>query len=217
MPRNFVGLAALIMVVVALYGRSALGEDISTSGWRLWPDQAATWKDDKLYLPAEARLDQMPINPPSGGWGALTVARRIAVTLPSTVEEHDWGKLALRPYAKNEAQAGPRTDLPNGNYLGVSWWWREISAPRFKPGQRVIVSFRGGRLRREVYCNQKLCGYTIMTELPFTADITDAVESGQPAQLAIRITNPGGQLDWLDFGCSRFSWGKYLFPPSHGF
>ena len=59
------------------------------------------------------------------------------------------------------------------------------------------------RVRSEVYCNGKLCGYSIMTELPFTADITDAVKPGQPGRLAIRITNPGGHFDWLDFGAVR--------------
>jgi len=196
---------------------SLQAEDISTSGWRLWPDRAAAWKDDTLYLPAEVKLNQMPINPPTGGWPALNDQCGIPVTLPSTVEEHFWGSFGTRPYSHEEAQRGPGTSFGNGNYLGVSWWWREIHIPKFKPGQRIIVSIRGARLRSEVYCNGKLCGYSIMTELPFQADLTDAVKSGQPAQLAIRITNPGGHLDWIDFGSSRFTWGKYTFPPSRGF
>jgi hypothetical protein len=192
-------------------------EDISGSGWRLWPDQEAAWKSDTLYLPSEVKLDQMPVNPPTGGWQALNGQQGIPVTLPSTVEEHYWGKFGTRPYTKNEAQRGAGTSFPNGNYLGVSWWWREIQIPDFKPGQRLVVSFRGARLRAEVYCNGKLCGYTIMTELPFNADLTDAVKPGQTAQLAIRITNPGGHLDWIDFAQMIIRWGKYTLPPSHGF
>ncbi|HVU08349.1 MAG TPA: glycoside hydrolase family 2 TIM barrel-domain containing protein [Verrucomicrobiae bacterium] len=192
-------------------------EDISTSGWRLWPDREAAWTNDTLYLPAEVNFAQMPVNPPTGGWKVLNDQQGISVTLPTTVEEHFWGKFGTRPYAHNEAQRGPSTSFPNGNYLGVSWWWREIQIPKFKKGQYVVVSFRGARLRAEVYCNGKLCGYTIMTELPFQADLTDAVKPGQTAQLAIRITNPGGNLDWIDFGSSRINWGKYTLPPSHGF
>jgi hypothetical protein len=195
----------------------ASAKDISTSDWRLWPDRAATWKDETLYLPSEVKLNEMPVNPPTGGWRVLNDEKGIPVTLPSTVEEHYWGKFGTRPYAKNEAQKGAQTSFPNGNYLGVSWWWREIEIPKFKAGQRVIVSIRGARLRSEVYCNGKLCGYSIMTELPFQADLTNAVKPGQKTQLAIRITNPGGHLDWIDFGSSRFTWGKYTFPPSHGF
>src|SRR5260221_357214 len=213
------------LLSVALFGALATSfapapaEDISGSGWKLWPDQQAAWKDDTLYLPSEVDLGKMPVNPPTGGWEALNAQQGVDVTLPTTVEEHFWGKLngGPRPYAHNEAQKGEKTSFPNGNYLGVSWWWKQVQVPDFKPGQRVVVTFRGARLRAEVYCNGKLCGYTIMTELPFTADLTDAVKPGQPAQLAVRITNPGGHLDWIDFGSSRFDWGKYHFPPSRGF
>jgi beta-galactosidase len=206
-----------LLLTLAAFSSPVSGEDISTSGWRLWPDQQATWKDDAIYLPSEVHLDQMPANPPTGGWQTLDDKQGVPVTLPTTVEEHYWGKFGTRPYSNFEAQRGPGTSFPNGNYLGVSWWWRQIQVPDFKPGQRVTVSFRGARLRAEVYCNGKLCGYTIMTELPFTADLTNAVKPGQPAQLEVRITNPGGHLDWIDFASSRINWGKYTLPPSHGF
>jgi hypothetical protein len=210
-------LLSLLLISLTVRLSPAFAEDISTSGWRLWPDREAAWKEDALYLPAEVRLNQMPANPPTGGWQQLDDKLGVPVALPTTVEEHFWGKFGTRPYAHNEAQRGPGTSFENGNYLGVSWWWREIQIPKFKTGQRVIVSIRGARLRSEVYCNGKLCGYNIMTELPFQADLTDAVKPGQKTQLAIRITNPGGHLDWIDFGSSRFTWGKYTFPPSHGF
>ncbi len=207
--------AALALIFPALLVCRAA--DISNSGWRLWPDTNAVWQNDSIYLPDEVDLKRLPINPPTGGWGALNDRQGISVALPGTVEEHFWGKFGLRPYTKSEAQRGAGTSFQNGNYPGVSWWWREIPVPKFKHGQRVIVSFRGARLRAEVYCNGKLSGYTIMTELPFQADITDAVKSGGKAQLAVRITNPGGHLDWIDFAQMRIKWGKYFLPPSHGF
>jgi beta-galactosidase len=191
--------------------------DISGSGWRLWPDRDATWQDDDIYLPAEVNLSKIKVNPPTGGWKVLDAHEGINVTLPSTVEEHYWGKFGRRPYTKNEAQRGKGTAFGNGNYLGVSWWWRNVQVPQFKPGQRVLVWFRGARLRSEVYCNGKLCGYSIMGELPFQADITDAVKPGETTRLAVRITNPGGHLDWIDFAQMRIKWGKYFLPPSHGF
>src|SRR5260221_8791886 len=180
--------AFLAMALVAPLCRVS-AEDISASGWRLWPDREAAWTNDTLYLPAEVKLNQMPVNPPTGGWQALNGEQGVPVALPTTVEEHFWGNFGTRPYAKNEAQKGPRTSFPNGNYLGVSWWWREIEIPQFKSGQRIIVSIRGARLRSEVYCNGKLCGYSIMTELPFQADLTDAVKPGQKAQIATSISN----------------------------
>jgi beta-galactosidase len=218
-------LLAILFVFLYSYSQTAkktqsvktLSTDISTSYWRLWPDTAAEWKNDDIYLPSEVNLDKMKVNAPTGGWKALTNDQGINVTLPSTVEEHYWGKFGRRPYTKNEAQRGKGTSFGNGSYLGVSWWWRPVVVPQFKAGQRIVVSFRGARLRSEVYCNGKLCGYTIMGELPFQADITDAVKPGQTAQIAVRITNPGGNLDWIDFAQMRIQWGKYFLPPSHGF
>jgi len=191
--------------------------DLSKSGWRLWLDTKAAWENDTLYLPSEVDLSRLPVNPPTGGWSVLGAQQGIGVQLPTTVEEHYWGKLGTRPYNQYEAQRGPVTSFQNGNYKGVSWWYRPVQVPNFKAGQRVVVSFRGARLRAEVYCNGKLCAYTIMGELPFEADLTDAVKPGQAAQLAVRITNPGGHFDWLDFGSARLYWGKYMFPPSRGF
>jgi beta-galactosidase len=212
---RYIGFLVVTTLVTLLLPASA--EDISTSGWRLWLDHDARWQADELFLPDEVNLAEMPVNIPTGGWETLSGQQGIEVTLPSTVEEHYWGKFGTRPYTKHEAQRGAGTSFPNGNYLGVSWWWREISVPNFEQGQRVVVSFRGARLRAEVYCNGKLCGYTIMTELPFHADITDAVKPGQNAKLAVRITNPGGHLDWIDFAQMQIQWGKYILPPSRGF
>ncbi len=206
------GLAAL-----AICHGPLRAEDISKSGWRLWLDPQAAWKDDTLYLPSEVQLDKLPVNPPTGGWNVLGESQGISVTLPTTVEEHYWGQEGTRPYGKLEAQRGPLTSFPNGAYQGVSWWWRDIQIPDFKPGQRIGVSFRGARLRSEVYCNGQMCGYSIMTELPFTADLTKAVKPGATARLAVRITNPGGAYDWIDFCQERIEWGKYTLPPSHGF
>jgi beta-galactosidase len=216
---SIVRYASFIIALQIMAGliHSASAEDISISGWRLWLDREAHWQDDALFLPDEVDVAKLPVNIPTGGWEVLSDQQGLAVTLPSTVEEHYWGKFGTRLYTKHEAQRGADTSFPNGNYLGVSWWWREISAPKFKRGQRMVVSFRGARLRAEVYCNGKLCGYTIMTELPFQADITDAVKPGQKAQLAVRITNPGGNLDWIDFAQMQIRWGQYILPPSRGF
>jgi len=216
-PKMSVRTHALVLLAFLAPLAKSQSADISHSGWRLWLDREANWQTDSLYLPSEVDLTKLPINPPTNGWGALSKEAGIPVTLPTTVEEHYWGKLGLRPYSPFEAQRGKDTSFPVGNYLGVSWWWRDIAVPKFRPGQRIVVSFRGARLRSEVYCNQRLAGYTIMSELPFEADITDDVTSGKPAQLALRITNPGGHFDWLDFASARLNWGKYTLPPSRGF
>src|SRR5271170_6871549 len=98
--KRFLPLIALLGALVA--APSALhANDISGSGWRLWPDREAAWQNDTLYLPSDVRLADMPVNPPTGGWQVLNDQQGIPVTLPSTVEEHYWGAFGTRPYDKH--------------------------------------------------------------------------------------------------------------------
>lgn len=195
---------------------SANPNTLPDSGWRLWPDTKAAWQSDTVYLPEEVHLDRLPVNPPTGGWGALTAGQGIPVTLPSTVEQHFWGKFGLRPYT-GEEYINPDTDpqVKNGNYKGVSWWWRPLAVPDSFQGKTVILHIRGARMRAEVYLNQKLVGYSLMEETGFDCDVSKAIRPGQVNQLAIRITNPGGRMDWGDWNGD--TWGKTTFHPGHGF
>ena len=185
-------------------------------GWRLWPDTKAAWREDAVYLPADVHLDDLPRNAPTGGWPVLTTTRGIPVTLPSTVEQHFWGKFGMRPYTGGEyVSAGDDPQVKNGNYIGVSWWWRPIAVPPAFAGKTVILHIRGARQRAEVYLNQRLVGYSMMEETGFDCDVSKAMRPGQVNQLAIRITNPGGRLDWGDWMSQ--TWGKVTFHPGHGF
>ena len=154
----------------------------------------------------------MPVNPPTGGWSVLNDSAGIGVSLPATVEEYYFGKAP----ARTARSTRPRDIVAaDGNYLGVSWWYRPFTPPALRPGERLIFSFPAGRLRSEVYVNGKLVGYSIISEAPFTADATDAINPAGPNLLAVRITNPGGRLDWMDF--LSFRWGKYTLPATHAF
>ena len=97
----------------------------------------------------------------------------------------------------------------------MSWWYRPFTPPALRPGERLVFYFPAGRLRSEVYVNGKLAGYSIISEAPFTADATDAINPGGTNLLAVRITNPGGRLDWMDF--IPMTWGKYTLPATHAF
>jgi len=187
---------------------------IPDTGWRLIIDQKAIWKEEAIFLPQDVDLQSLPVNAPSGGW--TTLSDGLEVTLPTTVEQHYWGKFGSRPYTSDEYRYADDDPVPqNGAYVGVSWWVKDIEIPVAAKGQRALLAVRGARLRAEVYLNQKLVGYSIVSELPIDCDITEAMRPGEKNQLAIRITNPGGRYDWKDSG--TVNWGKVKLYPGHGF
>ncbi|MGH1558672.1 hypothetical protein ACRAWD_15255 [Caulobacter segnis] len=73
----------------------------------------------------------MPVNPPTGGWDALASGEAIAVTLPTTVEQHFWGRVRHAALWRGRISPTPRDDdVPRyGAYKGVSWWSRTIDIP----------------------------------------------------------------------------------------
>ena len=187
---------------------------VPDDGWQLVIDRAAQWQSDEIFLPEDVRLDKLPVHAPTGGWASLKTG--LAVTLPTTVEQHYWGQFGSRPYAPDEYRYADDDPVPqNGAYVGVSWWVKDIAIPAAARGKRVILTVRGARQRAEVFLNEKLVGYSILAELPFDCDLTSAMKPGATNQLAIRITNPGGRYDWKDSG--NITWGKVKFYPGHGF
>jgi hypothetical protein len=190
--------------------------EIPDTGWKLWIDREARYLDDRIFLPSDVNLATLPVNPPTGGWNTLDTAGALTVTLPTTVEEHLWGKFGERPYTADEYRYAETDPVPqNGAYRGVSWWYRSIDIPAAAPGKRVMLHIRGARMRAEIYLNEKLVGYSIMSELPIDCDLTGAMQPGQPNRLAIRITNPGGRYDWRD--STTMQWGAAKLFLSHGF
>ena len=188
--------------------------------WNLWIDEVAPWQDDEIFLPEDVDLKKLPVNPPSGGWQSLYArtsgTNYRSVTLPTTVEQYFWGKFGLRPYTPEEYRFAASDPAPqNGAYRGVSWWWRNVEIPASMKDKRILLHIRGARMRAEVYLNGKLTGYSIMEELPFECDLTEAASPGGTNHLAIRITNPGGRYDWVDG--TVIHWGKVDVYRSHGF
>jgi len=202
------------------------GALIPDEGWHLWLDHKAEWKNDEIFLPEDITQDAdgvirgkgkpLPVNVPTGGWEATSVAASKEVTLPSTVEQHYWGAFGHRPYTPDEYRYAADDPVPqNGAYIGVSWWHREIDIPASMQGKRIFLHVRGARLRAEVYLNKKLVGYSIMEELPFECDLTHAADPGGLNIIGIRITNPFGRYDWVD-GLNA-QWGAVKLYRSHGF
>ena len=174
---------------------------LNGSGWKLWMDKEATWKNDQLYLPNEINdISVLPVNVPTGGWQILkkpSVGHSVSV--PGTVEQ----------YFTSTAEPRPE------HQTGVSWWWRTIRIPEDMRGRRIKIYFESVRMRAEVYLDGRLVAYDLVGESPFDADITDAVRYGKEQILAVRVTNPGGNFHWQDF--TVMHWGNYLIPPGRGF
>lgn len=213
--KRFITLSSFIFVFLHGSAPAQTTVAVPDTGWHLWLDRKTAWEHDSLYLPADVNLSRLPTNPPTGGWKTLDDSAGIRVTLPSTVEEHFWGTQGFRRYRDEYFYEGDDSSVTNGNYRGVSWWWRSIDIPGSFKGKHVVLFIRGERLRAEVYCNSILVGYNIITETSFRCDITAAVRPGKRNVLAIRITNPGGRLDWLDTQLT--TWGSQSFHKSHGF
>lgn len=171
--------------------------DLSGAGWELWLDRAATWQDDALHFPTPA-VASLPVNVPTGGWDALAAASRTAVSVPGTVEQY----------------LPPATGL-DGNITGVSWWSRKFELPAGPASRRVLLRFESVRERAEIFVNRRLVGYDIVGSTPLEVDITDAIGAGGVGELAVRVTDPAGNMDWRDSRPMR--WGKQALPLSHGF
>ncbi|HEY1717387.1 MAG TPA: PA14 domain-containing protein [Verrucomicrobiae bacterium] len=187
------GLTLLAMPVCASQPR--VETDLSGSGWKLWLDKNAKWENDGLFLPP-VDVARLPVNPPTGGWDVLNSAKDVSV--PGTVEEY------LHP-----------GNGPAGDIKGVSWWTRTFKIPEAGSPRRLILHFDAVRLRAEIFVNWKLVGYDVVGNTPFDVDITGAVKPGEECELAVRVTDPGGNFDWRD--SAPFMWGTNTIPMSHGF
>jgi len=193
---SIIGLVVLGLVGVAR-AESRVETDLSGQGWKLWYDQAAMWTNDALYLPP-ANVSQMAVHPPTGGWMALASKTVKDVEVPGTLEEYC------------QTKPGPAGDL-----TGVSWWFRAVHIPEANSPRKLRLRFDSARYRSEVFINQKLAGYDLVGNTPFEVDISDFAHPGETVQLAVRVTDPGGNFDWKDW--MTIDWGTNKVPGSHGF
>lgn len=171
--------------------------DLSGPGWKLRADREAAWEHDELFLPP-VDLAQLPTNPPTGGWTTLDTGDALAAAVPGTAEEY------LQ-----------KTPGPAGDLRGVTWWWRDVTAPPAAGPRRLVLRFESTRQRAEVYIDGRLAGYDLIGNTPFDVDLTGRVAPGQTFRLSVRITDPGGNHDWRDGATIR--WGRYQLAGSHGF
>ncbi len=186
-----------LLFVIAVKAQNKVETNLSGKGWKLWYDKNATWKDEELYLP-NTDIAKIKTYIPTGGWSSFNAPDAKDVSVPGTLEEYF------------QEKSGPEGDLK-----GVSWWYRKVQIPNTPSSNRLLLRFEAARYRSEVFINQKLAGYDLTGNTPFEVDITAFAKPGETVQLAVRITDPGGNYDWRDG--DMVTWGKYKVPGSHAF
>ncbi len=186
-----------VLLCTCLFAQNRMVTDLSGSGWKLWKDADSSWKQDDVYLPP-VDISKLPIHAPTGGWDALASAEALNVNVPGTAEEY------LQ-----------KISGPEGDIKGVSWWYRTIQIPTTESKRKLLLRFESARYRSEVFINHQLVGYDLIGNTPFEVDITKAAKAGGAVQLAVRITDPGGNFDWGDG--DNIKWGKVNVTGSHGF
>jgi beta-galactosidase len=194
------GWLSIVLIASAVRGIAEDGRQetmLSGSGWHLWHDKESPWKDDPLFLPP-VDLAKVPVNAPTGGWEALERNAGLAAAVPGTAEEY--------------LQTVPG---PEGDLNGVSWWWRAVQIPAANTPRRLTLHFEAVRQRAEIYVNRRLVGYDLIGNSPFDVDLTGVAQPGETIQLAVRVTDPGGNLDWRDG--ATITWGKNRLLGSHAF
>lgn len=192
--------------------------DLSGSGWKLMLDEKASWEKDDLYIRHDPSglfkrhdhdldpdksgtipLSALPVNPPTGGWNMLSQAGALNVSVPGTVEEYLWNR-----------DGTPQEN--KGDYVGVSWWWRDLSVPSELEGKTFLLDFESVNRRAEVFVDGELVAYDLIGNTPFRFDITPFVTPGRTQRLAVRVTDIGGFFGWADN--PSIVWGARQSPDS---
>ncbi|MCX6309276.1 MAG: hypothetical protein NTY32_10765 [Bacteroidia bacterium] len=172
--------------------------NLTGDGWRVWLDSTAVWKTDSLYLPQQFDCAKLPINTPSCGWSELFTSKGIVAKIPACFEEL-FGQ-----------------GNPSWRYHGVGWFAKEIDIPAEWKNKTIRMYVGMYRQRLEIYVNEKLVGYDVIAETPYSCDISLYIRAGKKNRIAFRITNPGGQRGWSDEHHTTWD-SKYVLIPGHDF
>lgn len=190
-------LALCLLSAAILPAQTRKGFEVSGDNWYLWQDKDAAWKAEEPVFTYQEAL-ALPQAAPTKGWDILTSSQALKVTVPGTAEQYIM-----------------EVPGPEGDIKGVCWWTTNFKAPVFGKGEKVVLKFGSANIRAEVFVNRKLADYQIVANTPFVTDITPFIKSGADVELAVRITDAGGNLDWRD--SAIIPWGKDALPPDHSF
>lgn len=84
---------------------------------------------------------------------------------------------------------GPETAKMRHNYIGVGWYKRTIRVPNGTKDQRYFLKFGGVYRDVRVWVNGFQVGYHLGYVSQFEFDVTPCLESGQSAEITLRVNS----------------------------
>lgn len=136
-----------------------------------------SWK--ALNGPWEFALD------PAGEW-----------TDPSDVV---WDRIIIVPFSPET----PKSGIGDTGFYRACWYRRFFTAPKVKPGERVLLHFGAVDYAATVFIRGTLCGRHVGGYTPFTIDVTEFLSEEGPQEVVVRaeddpldLAKPRGKQDW---------------------
>ncbi len=129
--------------------------------------------------------DQLPsvvVSLEGGNWTVAADPRNVG-------RDRAWWKGPV-PEAKPARVPGILQEAWPG-YHGVAWFWREFDPPQNPfQGGRCWIRFHAVDYLAQVWVNDVAVGGHEGGETPFTLDVTEALRTGVPNRVAVRVLNP---------------------------
>jgi hypothetical protein len=173
------GMVPLVVAGVGLFGGRLMAEVTLTTGWTL-QDVA---KVEKARDMAETEAWGARLSKPDGaqsGWYKATVPGTVLTTLVNN------GVYPEPLYGENN-----RPDKIPESLCRTSYWYRtDVAVPADYAGKRMWLNFEGINYTADVWVNGKRAGTVKGAFARGIFDVTDLVQAGQTAAIAVRINPP---------------------------
>ena len=158
------------------------------------------------YTPVQSVREKVSLNV---GWKFHKGA--VSGDVPGTVSYDDssWEGVNI-PHNPPIDLSGPdplRPGWPDYSYEGVSWYRKHFTVGSDKQGKKLFIEFEAANTVSDVWVNGTLLTTHYGGYLPFTVDVTDAVnDNGTDNVIAVKVDNtdnsdvPIGNEGWFNWG-----------------
>lgn len=148
-----------------------------------------TWKFSRED---QSQASQVQFN--DGGWSSVTIPHDWAIYGPF---DKEIDKQVVKIVQNNEEEATEKTgrtgSLP---FIGVGWYRTSFTLPEFESGKQVLLAFDGAMSNAEVFVNGVKVGNRPYGYSYFYFDITNYLEEGKEAVVAVRLENQPFSSRW---------------------